>query len=390
MTQEIQPTDNKNLEDQDAEVNLLEINAVEVAAIEDVILISPKDVAKKIREEKRSNTNKEDRTIYIYRAKCLINNKIYIGQSVNPIARWQAHIKSSENSDLPFHLAIKKHGADNFKFDIIDSCNNTDAANELETKFVTKYDSYIQNGKGYNATLGGYNAPKSEAWKKNLSNRWKSLSDEQRQELKRKLSEATKKQIMTKGHPAQGHKWTDEQKERYSKWRSSLDKDSIYTEEVRKKMSESHKGKKIPKEQLEKMAAGIKATWEKKAAIRYATEEIYCHADGCMVAGRAQYKIVNNVRYCNKHGSRLLRNGILEVLPKKPVLVTDETRKKISENRKGKGCGRIPHNKASLTQEQMDMIVNDSRSIMELSRVMGIGRKVICRIRKEYKNKLSA
>ncbi|NBW00092.1 MAG: hypothetical protein EBR67_11435, partial [Proteobacteria bacterium] len=164
----------------------------------------------------------------------------------------------------------------------------------------------------------------------------------------------------------------------------SLDKESIYTEEVRKRMSDAHIGKSLPEEQVKKMSAAIKANWEKRNAIRYEQEDIRCHAEGCQVVGKAKYKIINNIRYCVKHGLRVLATGNTELLPKKPIIMTEEIRRKISESKTGKNLGREPHNKAKLTQDQVDMILNDSRSIMELSKVMGIGRKIISRIRKEY------
>ncbi len=365
------------------ETNIAEENKI----IESENAVECKDLADPFEELEQ---NKDRKIHYLYKITNKVNNKVYIGQSLQPRKRWHQHKRDMDKPYQKIGEAIKKYGVDNFEFEVIACALSPQDADEGEKNLIIQYDSLIQNGKGYNIVLGGSAASRNAAWKAGVKSWRESLSDEQRQELSRKLSEATKKQIMTKGHPAQGHKWTDEQKERYSKWRSSLDKDSIYTEEVRKKMSESHKGKKFPKEQLEKMAAGIKATWEKKAAIRYATEEIYCHADGCTVAGKAKYRVIDNVRYCKLHGSRLLRNGILEVLPKKPVVVTEEMRKKISENRKGKGCGRVPHNKTILTEEQERLIVTDPRSIEEMSKFLSIGKKVIYRIRKQHKNKLSA
>ena len=82
---------------------------------------------------------------------------------------------------------------------------------------------------------------------------------------------------------------------------------------------------------------------------------------------------------------RLLRTGHTELLPKKPMIMTEEIRRKISESKKGKNLGRVPHNKVELTQEQIDIIISDPRSIMDLSQALNIGRKVISRIRKEYK-----
>ena len=63
---------------------------------------------------------------------------------------------------------------------------------------------------------------------------------------------------------------------------------------------------------------------------------------------------------------------------------SEESKLKISLSKTGKNLGRVPHNKMFLTQDQINFIINDPRSIMELSAVMNVGRKVISRIRKEH------
>ena len=60
----------------------------------------------------------------IYKITNLINNKIYIGQSVDIKKRWathkrQAFIKGKEY-DKYLYRAIRKYGIDNFSFEIIE------------------------------------------------------------------------------------------------------------------------------------------------------------------------------------------------------------------------------------------------------------------------------
>lgn len=66
-----------------------------------------------------------------------------------------------------------KHGVDNFSFEHIATCQTWDDANEIETILVTQYDCNIETGNGYNSTRGGFNAPKTEAWKKTISEKAK-------------------------------------------------------------------------------------------------------------------------------------------------------------------------------------------------------------------------
>lgn len=101
----------------------------------------------------------------------LINNKVYIGQTIDVSKRWSDHRKAFNNLNPTqiIHHAMIKYGIENFLFEVIASCNTQDNANELETLLVSQYDSHISAGKGYNATLGGMNSPKTDQWKKKIS-----------------------------------------------------------------------------------------------------------------------------------------------------------------------------------------------------------------------------
>jgi group I intron endonuclease len=115
---------------------------------------------------------KENRIYFIYCITNLINNKNYIGQTVDPSSRWRGHRRDSANPKVPIQFAIKKYGSHNFKFTIIASCKTQEDANELETLLVSQYESHVSTGKGYNATHGGMNAPKTEAWKQMMRDHW--------------------------------------------------------------------------------------------------------------------------------------------------------------------------------------------------------------------------
>lgn len=248
-----------------------------------------------------------ERIIYLYRIICLINNKIYIGQTVDPTSRWRGHRRDSATPKVPIQFAIKKHGAHNFEFEIIATCKGQDNANEAETELVKQYNSFVSGGKGYNATHGGMNAPKSELWFKAMEKWRNSLSIEERAEISKKQSEATQKQIEIKGHPSQGTKRTPEQSKILSQARK--DHPVEYTEEIRQRMSEAHIGIKDSNETKAKKAESAKEAWDKR--IDYSRK---CEAPGCEVHGKAKYKIIQGVRYCNKHGLRMLRYGRLDCL----------------------------------------------------------------------------
>ena len=89
----------------------------------------------------------------IYKIKNLINNKIYIGQSVFIEQRWAAHRYAGRNAkdNYPIHKAMNEYGIENFSFEIIEECDITEL-NDKEVYWIQFYDSYKN---GYNATPGG-------------------------------------------------------------------------------------------------------------------------------------------------------------------------------------------------------------------------------------------
>jgi hypothetical protein len=127
------------------------------------------------------------------------------------------------------------------------------------------------------------------------------------EETKQKQREATLQQIATKGHPAQGTKRTPEQSKILSLARQEHPVE--YTKEIREKMSESHIGIKDSDETKQKKSESAKEAWDKR--IDYTRK---CDAPGCDIHGKVKYKIINSIRYCNKHGLRMLRYNRLDTL----------------------------------------------------------------------------
>lgn len=98
--------------------------------------------------------------IGIYKFTNKINNKSYIGQSVNIDARRRQHIATSyyplsNTYNTAFHKAIRKYGVDNFNFEVLTICN-IEELDALEKYYISKYNSIVPNG--YNMTPGGENA----------------------------------------------------------------------------------------------------------------------------------------------------------------------------------------------------------------------------------------
>ena len=119
--------------------------------------------------------------IGIYKITNLINNKVYIGQTINYERRIDEHIRHYSNSnyhdfDSLLYKAIRKYGIDNFSFEMIEEC----ATNELddkEIKWIKEYNAYCNwpQSNGYNMTIGGQGNRKItpeqvlNAWNEGLS-----------------------------------------------------------------------------------------------------------------------------------------------------------------------------------------------------------------------------
>lgn len=95
-------------------------------------------------------------SIGIYKITNKINNKCYIGQSVNLESRIKSHKSMlkhhNEDNDL-LNKATKKYGYENFEIEIIKYCKE----NELdffEKYYINFYNSYKRKN-GYNIELGG-------------------------------------------------------------------------------------------------------------------------------------------------------------------------------------------------------------------------------------------
>lgn len=91
---------------------------------------------------------------YIYIIRCLVNDKVYVGQTLN-----LKHRINSHKCDLCKGRGLQKlqadwnlYGEDNFVFEEIIQCETKKQSNELEKLYIKRFDS-INNG--YNTNPGG-------------------------------------------------------------------------------------------------------------------------------------------------------------------------------------------------------------------------------------------
>lgn len=91
----------------------------------------------------------------IYKLTNLLDNKVYIGQSVDVAERWKQHIKCGLGIDTPqnnkLYKAMLSSGVENFTFELLEECSR-DKLNEEEIYWINFYQSQDY---GYNMTKGG-------------------------------------------------------------------------------------------------------------------------------------------------------------------------------------------------------------------------------------------
>lgn len=91
---------------------------------------------------------------YIYKITNVINNKVYIGQTIrDPMCRKREHFSSYEKNR---HLknAYNKYTLDNFTFEVIDEANDNKELDEKEVFWIAFYKATDREC-GYNLTSGG-------------------------------------------------------------------------------------------------------------------------------------------------------------------------------------------------------------------------------------------
>ena len=162
----------------------------------------------------------------------LLNNKVYVGQTNNPLLRWSQHksnAKYNRNQQV-ITRAMLKHGIDNFTFEVIASCRSQEDANKSEEIIITQYDSHNPD-KGYNIDIGGNTSPRTPEVLQKISNSLKQHYETNLHHMKGKnLSEEWKNNIalssIGKTGTNLGKKFSDSWKLKISK--SQVGKDRKY------------------------------------------------------------------------------------------------------------------------------------------------------------------
>ena len=167
----------------------------------------------------------------IYKIVNKINNKVYIGQSINIEKRIKKHKYNAliKNIKHPLYDSIRKYSIDNFEFIILEEIKDINELDLRELYWINHYKSNDLNY-GYNLRLDcrtnkGFKHSKQSKLNMSLSQTGKKLSIEHRKILS----------LSNKGKP---------KSEEHKLKLSESHKGKIVSKETREKLSKSHKGKK--------------------------------------------------------------------------------------------------------------------------------------------------
>lgn len=168
---------------------------------------------------------------YIYETINLITGKKYIGQKVNSIFLKEKYL----GSGIYLKRAVNKYGKENFKVRLIEECNSQEELNNKEIYWINYYNA-IESSNYYNIGAGGLGWNNSLN-KINRTSIW--LGRHHTEESKKKMSESHK-----------GKPWTRAQREallptRQGKNNPMYGTHRILSEETKKKISKSNTGKRI-------------------------------------------------------------------------------------------------------------------------------------------------
>jgi group I intron endonuclease len=180
----------------------------------------------------------------MYKITNIVNQKVYIGQTNNPILRWSQHKSNAKynRGNQVITRALTKYGSNVFTFEVIAMCLTQLDADVTEEQLIQQYDSRNTN-KGYNISAGGNTTPRTPEMLAKLSDSLRKYYKTHDGWLKgKKLSKEWKENIsrVSIGKPGtnNGRKFPKEWKEKIS---NSLTGKPL-SNEHKKKLSESHSG----------------------------------------------------------------------------------------------------------------------------------------------------
>lgn len=224
----------------------------------------------------------------IYIIKNVINNKLYIGQTMYDFkTRYQNNLyKNTDNVHLK--KSIEKYGLENFVIDEeFDVAYSKEELDKLEKMYINIYET-MNREKGYNKMSGGSNGRPNEETKRKMSESHLGIMHtEESKKLMSEIKKGIKPTVETKKKMSESRKkYLEEHPEIKEKVREQMKKRGM-TKEIKKKISNSKKGVKLSEEhkrKLREVKLGKKLSEEHKESIKRAhrkrSKKIVCVETG--------------------------------------------------------------------------------------------------------------
>lgn len=187
-----------------------------------------------------------------------VNGKKYVGKTVqDPRDRWDDHVRlANTGKRIYFSNAIRKYGPDAFDLSILETTENEDLSG-LERKWIAELKTF-DHDLGYNSTEGGEGFSTGDLNPSRLNPRkgpdnW-AYGRTLPEEIKEKISKTLTGLLVGEKNPFYGKKHSEETKRRISEIQIGQ-KRGPCSEEKKRKISQSQKGRILTEEHKAKLSA---------------------------------------------------------------------------------------------------------------------------------------
>lgn len=93
----------------------------------------------------------------VYKISNTVNDRLYVGLTTNGLEkRWREHRCASKTKvDKPLYRAMRLHGVENFKIELVYEATSAEDMREAELRYIAELKAHVKDG-GYNLTDHGY------------------------------------------------------------------------------------------------------------------------------------------------------------------------------------------------------------------------------------------
>lgn len=186
----------------------------------------------------------------IYKITNLVNNKIYIGQTIRDFQTRIGEHRRHKKSNNHLKNAFEKYGFNNFKFEIIDTATSINELNNKEIDYINQYNS-TDRSVGYNIEIGGKNSLANPETLEKMSNSHKGIK-QSKEWVDKRIPKKGSIEALKHGKPK-----TEEEKKYLSENSPKYWLGKSRDIETNRKISETKKAKGITQNQIEAYCKAI-------------------------------------------------------------------------------------------------------------------------------------